>query len=67
MSEHLPHTSTPPKIVAAAGDQAQALAAFIAQELEQWGFAVLRDPRDGGLVVNADGYRFSVDVARLAQ
>lgn len=57
---------TPPKSVATAQNQAGALAAFIAQELERWGFHVeppaLPDTRV--LWVDADGHRFIVEVTR---
>lgn len=58
---------TPPKIVASAFDQSAALAAFIAQELEQWGFGIVAvSPGSRFLTVNADGYEFRVEVSRRA-
>lgn len=57
---------TPPKIVAASERQSHALAVFIGQELERWGFAVSGGDGDGRkLTVNADGYEFRVEVTRF--
>jgi hypothetical protein len=54
---------TPAKIVAASMSQRLALFAFIAQELEHWGFDVRNDPR--GIIVNADGYEFLLEATRV--
>jgi hypothetical protein len=54
---------TPPKIVAASVTQVNALLAFVAQELEHWGFGVTNSPF--GLIVNADGYEFEMRVRRV--
>lgn len=56
---------TPPMIVAAAMDQTGALTAFIAQELGQWGFGVEARKLEAQVIVNADGYRFVVEVSRV--
>lgn len=53
-------TRTPPQIVVAAPLRTRALAAFIAQELEQWGFGVELDVDK--LLVNADGREVVVNV-----
>lgn len=46
-------------------DQEGALTAFIAQELEQWGFATETRKLDATVIVNADGFRFAVEVSRV--
>lgn len=54
---------TPPEIVAAAADPATALATFIAQELERWGFEV-RQPGLGLLAVDVGDTTYIVTPRR---
>jgi hypothetical protein len=65
----MPGTRTPPEIVAAQhgalGAREEALAAFIGQELERWGFEVWDRGGAGELWVNAGHRSFKVDIAEL--
>jgi hypothetical protein len=62
MSEN--DTRTPPQIVAAADSPESALMAFIAQELEAWGFSITEGDGSTQVVVGADslGPTFEVEV-----
>jgi N6-adenosine-specific RNA methylase IME4 len=53
-------TMTPPEIVAASDKPNEALAAFIGQELEHWGFDV--EGSTGSLIVKANGQKFMVGI-----
>lgn len=53
---------TPPKIVAASDNVAGALAAFVAQELEHWGFGVQSLATDGLVKVLADDQEFLIAI-----
>jgi hypothetical protein len=57
---------TPPQIIAAADRPACALAAFIAQELEAWGFKVeVAGVESPVLLVKIDDAEYMVGVAKL--
>jgi DUF1009 family protein len=57
VSENDPRT--PPQIVAASNDPVSALVAFIAQELEHWGFKVV-DAKSRAVLVKAEAREFMV-------
>jgi hypothetical protein len=57
---------TPPQIIAAADRPACALAAFIAQELESWGFKVeVSGVTVSAVLVKVDGADLMVGVGQL--
>lgn len=53
---------TPPEIVAAAEDSRVALATFIGQELENWGFHARLGPEVGTIVIYGDDTDLIVSV-----
>ena len=57
-------TLTPPRIVAGADNPGSALTAFIAQELEHWGFAVTQGDGPTQIIIGAAslGPTFEVEV-----
>ena len=62
MSENA--TRTPPQIVGLSEEPVRALVAFIAQELEHWGFTIV-DAKDRAVLVRAEGHELMVGVQEV--